>query len=182
MIREYIHKSKNVLSVFFTIKWWMIDIVKPKAFFKRDILRMWLVCRYLNIYSLKCFIRGRNWGRDLDFWWFVESWSEIAPWLSCCLHRLFNNCFSGSRSCSSGLHHFWEDGQGPQPQYKDCLKHMRPVLFLKRHSSSCQSSSQDYWSRLVLNFFHWIGCVLDSCLPAASGSPGWCNFFFWNLC
>jgi hypothetical protein len=54
-----------------------------------------------------------------------------------------NNRLSGSRSCSSGLHHLWESGQGPQPQYKDCLKHTRPVLFLKLHSSSCQSSSQD---------------------------------------
>lgn len=51
-----------------------------------------------------------------------------------------NNHLSGSRSCSSGLHHLWESGQGPQPQYKDCLK---PALFLKRHSSSCQSSSQE---------------------------------------
>lgn len=38
-----------------------------------------------------------------------------------------NNHLSGSRSCSSGLHHLWESGQGPRPQYKDCLK---PVLFL----------------------------------------------------
>lgn len=30
-----------------------------------------------------------------------------------------NNHLSGSRSCSSGLHHLWESGQGPQPQYKD---------------------------------------------------------------
>lgn len=37
-----------------------------------------------------------------------------------------NNLLSGSRSCSSGLHHLWESGQGPQPQYKDCLKRMRP--------------------------------------------------------
>lgn len=51
-----------------------------------------------------------------------------------------NNHLSGSRSCSSGLHHLWESGQGPQPQYKDCLK---PAVFLKRHSSSCQSSSQE---------------------------------------
>lgn len=24
----------------------------------------------------------------MAFWWIVESWSEIAPWLSCCVHRL----------------------------------------------------------------------------------------------
>lgn len=66
-----------------------------------------------------------------------ESWLSGSLWRElirdCFLAELLsaeavNNCFSGSRSCSSGLHHFWEDGQGPQPQYKDCLKHMRPVL------------------------------------------------------
>lgn len=48
---------------------------------------MWLVCRYLNIYSLKCFIRGRNWGRDLDFWWFVERVDQrsLLGWVAVCI-------------------------------------------------------------------------------------------------
>lgn len=37
-------------------------------------------------YSLY-FIRDWNW-RNLTFWWLMESWSEIASWLSCCLQGL----------------------------------------------------------------------------------------------
>lgn len=109
-----------------------------------------------------------------------ESWSEMASWLGCCLHRLLTIV-----SLAADLVH------------QDCIISGRMAKvhsvstktvwsmwglfsFLRWHSSSCQSSSQYYWSWLVLNFFHWIGCLLDSCLPAASGSPVWCNFF-WNL-
>lgn len=34
------------------------------------------------------FCQKLNWERYLAFWWFVENWSDITPWLCCSLHRL----------------------------------------------------------------------------------------------
>lgn len=142
----------------------MIGVVNPKD--KRDILRKWLVCIYLNIYLLTCFVRDRNWGRDFGFLVMCrESWSEFALRLSCCLHSLLTIV-----SLAANLVH------------QDCVisGRMAKVHSLSTKTvwsiwglfsfwsgtPSCQSSSQDYWSRLVLDFFHWIGCFLDSCLPS----------------
>lgn len=80
-------------------------------------------------YLFTCvFCQRLNWGKGLTGWWSVER--ELIrddPSLRCCLHRLLT-IVSGSRSGSSGLHHFWEKGQGPQPQHKASLKHTRPLL------------------------------------------------------
>lgn len=62
----------------------------------------------------------------MTFWWFMGSCSEIASWRSCCLQRLLTISCLAADLVQSGLHHLWESGQGPQPQYKDCLKRMRP--------------------------------------------------------
>lgn len=114
-----------------------------------------------------------------EIWLFVGlwNWSEIAPWLSCCLHRLLTIV-----SLAADLVH------------QDCIISGRTA---KVHSLSTKTvwsiwSLFSFWSSTPLPasplhriteadlfwiFFHWIVCLLDSCLPAASGSPGWCNFF-----
>lgn len=116
-------------------------------------------------------------------WLFIGlwNWSEIALWLSCCLHRLLTIV-----SLAADLVH------------QDCIISGRMA---KVHSLSTKTVWSiwglfSFWSSTPLPasplhriteadlfwiFFHWIGCLLDSCLPAASGSPGWCNFFSKSL-